>query len=208
MPCAENADMPSKRMSIGCYLLTKIRKKVSRSHARFADAVNATSENKVPVATGPTYEQHGTEKGGMHMEVKKVLWPTDFSNSSEKALPYVTSLTQKYQAEIHVLYVIEDIAHHESWYGDFDSSHVDKLMQWAEKSATKRLEQVCEKYLDSCPLYIKHIAVGDPAQEILKLIDKEKVDMVVMASHGEKGNFRFGSVAEKVMKNSPVPVTS
>jgi len=34
------------------------------------------------------------------MEVKKILWPTDFSNSAEKALPYVTSLTQQYQAEI------------------------------------------------------------------------------------------------------------
>ena len=141
------------------------------------------------------------------MEVTKVLWPTDFSNSAEKALPYVTSLTQKYQAEIHVLYVIEDIANHESWYGDFDRSHVEKLMEWAEKSATKRLEQVCEKYLNSCPLYIKHIAIGDPAQEILKLIDKEKVDMVVMTSHGEKGLYRFGSVAEKVVKNSPAPVT-
>jgi len=49
--------------------------------------------------------------------------------------------------------------------------------------------------------------VGDPAKEILKLIDKEKVDLVVMASHGAKGNFRFGSVTEKVLKNSPVPVT-
>jgi nucleotide-binding universal stress UspA family protein len=80
-------------------------------------------------------------------------------------------------------------------------------MEWAEKSATKRLDQVCEKYLNSCPLYIKHIAVGDPAQEILKLIDKEKVDMVVVTSHGEKGLYRFGSVTEKVVKNSPVPVT-
>ena len=67
---------------------------------------------------------------------------------------------------------------------------------------------MCAKYLDGCPLYIKHIAVGDPAQEILKLIDKEKVDMVVMTSHGEKGNYRFGSVTEKVVKNSPVPVTT
>ena len=142
------------------------------------------------------------------MEVKKVLWPTDFSSSAEKALPYVTSLTQKYEAEIHVLYVIEDIAHHESWYGDFDRTHIDKLMQWAEKSADKRLEQICQKYLEGCPLYIKHIAVGDPAQEILKIIDKEKVDLVVMASHGEKGHFRFGSVTEKVLKNSPVPVTT
>jgi nucleotide-binding universal stress UspA family protein len=142
------------------------------------------------------------------MDVSKVLWPTDFSSSAEKALPYVTDLTQKYGAEIHVLYVIEDIAHHDSWYGEFNKSHVDKLMEWADKSAKKRLDQVCEKYLDSCPLYIKHIAVGDPAQEILKLIDKEEVDLVVMASHGSKGNFRFGSVTEKVLKNSSVPVTT
>jgi nucleotide-binding universal stress UspA family protein len=142
------------------------------------------------------------------MDVKKILWPTDFSRSAEKALPYVTSLTQKYGAEIHVLYVIEDIAHHKGWYGDFEREKVDKLMEWAHKSATKRLEQVCEKYLEGCPLYIKHIAVGDPAQEILKLIDTEKVDLVVMATRGEKGHFRFGSVAEKVIKNSPVPVTT
>jgi len=142
------------------------------------------------------------------MEVKKVLWPTDFSSSAEKALPYVTDLTQKYGAEIHVLYVIEDIAHHEAWYGEFDKTHVEKLMQWAEKSAKQRLDQVCKKYLDSCPLYIKHVAVGDPAQEILKLIAAEKVDLVVMASRGAQGNFKFGSVAEKVLKNSPVPVTT
>ena len=142
------------------------------------------------------------------MEVNKVLWPTDFSSSAEKALPYVTDLTQKYGAEIHVLYVIEDIAHHESWYGDFDKAKVDKLMEWADKSAKKRLEQVCEKYLNSCPLYIKHIAVGDPAQEILKLIETEGVDLVVMASNGQQGNYRVGSVTDKVVRNSTVPVTT
>jgi nucleotide-binding universal stress UspA family protein len=142
------------------------------------------------------------------MEVKKVLWPTDFSSSAEKALPYVTSLTQQYGAEVHVLYVIEDIAHHEPWYGEFSKPHVEKLMGWADEMANKRLDQICEKYLEGCPLYIKHVAIGDPAQEILKAIDTEKVDMVVMASHGQKGHFRFGSVAEKVLKNSPVPVTT
>jgi len=142
------------------------------------------------------------------VEVKKLLWPTDFSSSAQKALPYVTSLTMQYEAEIHVLYVIEDIAHHESWYGDFDIAHINKLMQWADKSANKRINQICEKYLDGCPMYVKHIAIGDPAQEILKLIDKEKFDMVVMASKGEKGLFRFGSVTEKVLKNSPIPVTT
>lgn len=142
------------------------------------------------------------------MKLNKIIWPTDFSRNAEKALPYVQSLTQKYGAEIHVLYVIEDIAHHESWYGDFNRKRMEELMEWAQKSATKRLDQLCEKYLQGCPLFIKHIAVGDPAQEILKLIETEKVDMVVMASHGEKGNFHFGSVTEKVLKNSPVPVTT
>lgn len=140
------------------------------------------------------------------MEVKKILWPTDFSRTAEAALPYVTSLTQKYNAEVHVLYVIEDLAHHESWYGEFGREHIEKLMEWARKSAEKRLGQICEKYLEGCPLYFKHTAVGDPAQEILKLIEKENIDWVVMATSGEKGHFRFGSIAEKVLKHSRVPV--
>ena len=78
------------------------------------------------------------------MEVNKVLWPTDFSSSAEKALPLVTSLTRLYQAEIHVLYVIEDIAHHEPWYGEFDKEHVGKLMERGETSAIKRLDQICD----------------------------------------------------------------
>ncbi|HEX5680306.1 MAG TPA: universal stress protein [Desulfobacterales bacterium] len=141
------------------------------------------------------------------MEVNKILWPTDFSSIAEKALPHVKSLTERYGAEIHVLYVIEDVAHHDGWYGAFEKKRVQELMEHAGKTATKRLGQICEKYLDGCPLYIKHVAVGDPAKEILKLIEAEKVDIVVMASHGEKGHFRFGSVTEKVLKNSAVPVT-
>jgi nucleotide-binding universal stress UspA family protein len=80
-------------------------------------------------------------------------------------------------------------------------------MDWAEKSSKNRLDQICEKYLKGCPLYIKHIAIGDPADEILKLIKKENIDMVVMTSQGQKGHFQFGSVAERILKNSSVPVT-
>jgi nucleotide-binding universal stress UspA family protein len=141
------------------------------------------------------------------MNVKTILWPTDFSKISETALPHVKSLTEKYAAEIHVLYVVEDIAHHDGWYGAFDEKHVKVLMEHAKTTATKRLSQICEKYLEGCPLYIKHVAIGDPANEILKFIKNSNMDMVVMASHGEKGNFRFGSVSEKVLKNSPIPVT-
>jgi nucleotide-binding universal stress UspA family protein len=142
------------------------------------------------------------------MERKKILWPTDFSKNAKQALPYVTSLAEKYQAEVHVLYVIEELAYHEPWYGEFEPSHIDKIHAWEEEKGKERLDEICEKHLEGCPLYIKHITIGDPAQEILKLIEKEKVYMVVMAGRGRKGHFKFGSVFEKVVKNSPVPVVT
>ena len=140
------------------------------------------------------------------MERRKILWPTDFSKNAKLALPYVSSLGEKYQTEVHVVYVIEELGYHESWYGEFDTSHIDKIHAWEKDKAKERLNDICDKYLEGCPLFIKHIAIGDPANEILKLIDKEKVDMVVMATRGQKGHFQFGSVAEKVVKNATVPV--
>jgi nucleotide-binding universal stress UspA family protein len=68
------------------------------------------------------------------------------------------------------------------------------------------LDELCEKFLDACPLYIKHIAVGDPAKEILKLIQKEKIDVVVMTSKGSESHFDFGSVSEKVVRCTTVPM--
>lgn len=142
------------------------------------------------------------------MEIRKVLWPTDFSGSAETALSHVQSLSRNYGAEVHVLHVLEDIIHHQSWYGEFESEHVEKLMEKAQRKAKQNLDQICENHLEGCPLYIKHVAVGDPAAEILKLIEQEKVDLVVMATKGKSGAFDYGSVTERVVRLSPVPVTT
>ena len=142
------------------------------------------------------------------MEVKKLLRPADLSGNAEKALGYVTSMTKKYQTEVHLLYVIEDVAHQESWYGEFGRTHIDKIQEWEKQEAKKRLDQICDKYLKRAPLYIKHIAIGNPVKEILDFIEKEQMHMVVMATHGQGGHFPFGSVAEKVVKNSRVPVVT
>jgi nucleotide-binding universal stress UspA family protein len=142
------------------------------------------------------------------MDIQKILWPTDLSGSAKQALNYVQSITEKYQAEIHVMYVIEDIAHHRGLYGNFTQDHIEKIVEWENEKAKERLDDICFKYLEGCPLYVKHIDVGDPAEEILKLIDKESVDMVIISTKGTGGIFAFGSVAEKVVKNSPVPVVT
>lgn len=142
------------------------------------------------------------------MEIQKILWPTDFSRSAEKALPTVKSLTERYKAEIHVLYVIEDTARHEPWYGEFDEERVQQLLERAKKTAAQRLEQICNKYLEGCPMYIRHVDIGDPAQRILSFIDSASMDMVVMATRGDESHFPFGSVTEKVVKNATIPVVT
>lgn len=141
------------------------------------------------------------------MKFKKILWPTDFSENAAKALPYVTSLSEKYGTEIHVLYVLEAWGQFGAWYGEYeDQKEIDKVQNWAKETAEKRLSELCENHLSGCPLYIRHIAVGEPAEEILKLIDQEKVDLVLMATRGGKAHFDFGNVADRVVKNATVPV--
>ena len=142
------------------------------------------------------------------MEIKKILWPTDFSSNAGAALPYVQSLSQKYVTEIHVLYVIPELGVHESWYGELETSHIEKIHIWEKEKAASRLNEVCNNHLNECPFYIKHIAIGDPAEEILKLAERENVDMIVMATHGKRGKFHFGSVTETVLKNSAIPVVT
>ena len=140
------------------------------------------------------------------MKLKKILWATDLSKNAAEALPFVSSLAETYQAEVHVLYVMEELGHFGAWYGDFDRSHVEEMQRMEKEKAEKSLDEICQAHLEGCPLYVRHIAIGDAASEILKLIGTEKPGVVVMATRGRKGKFEFGSVVERVVKHSPAPV--
>jgi nucleotide-binding universal stress UspA family protein len=139
------------------------------------------------------------------MNIKKILWPTDFSENAAKAHSMITSLADKYQAEIHILYVLKDYPALGASYGDYDPEDFKKMKEWERQSAESRLDEICEKFLKACPLYIRHISVGDPAKEILKLINEENIDMIVLASRGSESHFDFGSVADRVIKRAKKP---
>ena len=139
------------------------------------------------------------------MEINKILWPTDFSENAATALPVVTSLSQNYQAEVHILYVLKDYPAFGASYGYHDPDDYQKMKDWERQTAESRLDEICEKFLNACPLFFRHISVGDPAKEILKLIDQEEIDMIVMASRGSESHFDFGSVADRVIKCTSTP---
>lgn len=140
------------------------------------------------------------------MKSPKVLWPTDFSRRAEKALPFIATLIREKKADVHILYVLPDIARHEPWYGEYDARHIERLTRQEERSAKKRLNQLCNKYLDGCALFTPHTAVGNPADEILKLIEAEGMDMVVMADHPPHIPDIGEPTLEKVKRMARVPV--
>jgi nucleotide-binding universal stress UspA family protein len=145
------------------------------------------------------------------MNIKKILWPTDLSENAARALPLVNSLAEKYQADVFLLYVAENLKEYGHFWGR-PSHFLDDWQKEVVKEAESRMEQICRSDLGGCPNYRTQVVTGDPAQEILRTIENEGVDLVVMATHGhgwathEHAGYVFGSVSEEVVKNAPVPV--
>lgn len=140
------------------------------------------------------------------IEIKNILFPFDLRESSLKLLPYVVSISEKYNSEIRLMHVIADI----SKWGGFYIPHIplELYQQEAEQAAEKFMEKICEQKLKGNTKLKKMVLSGDPGTEILKTIESEPIDLVIMGTHGFKGLERtiFGSVAEKVVKESAAPV--
>lgn len=139
------------------------------------------------------------------MEIQKILWPTDFSENAALALPLVTSLSQKYGAEIHILFVMKEIPAFGAHYGEYDPEEQKKLQKADIETAEKKLDDLCAQFLNACPLFFRHVKVGDPARVILEFIKEHEVDLVIMSSRGSESHFDFGSVADRVIKFAGVP---
>jgi len=141
------------------------------------------------------------------VEIKKILFPVDLSVNSSKVFPYVLSVSEKYGGEICLLHVVEDFT---KWSGGMYIPHIPLNQYWEEtlKGAEKALDKICEEQLQNYRNFQKKIVFGDPAQEILKAIESEEIDIVIMGTHGRKGleSILLGSVARNLVRRSPVPV--
>jgi nucleotide-binding universal stress UspA family protein len=140
------------------------------------------------------------------VEIKKILFPTDLTENSSRVLPYVLSASEKYNSTIYLLHVIQDVYQWAPGYASQPSAAV--LRREAQECCEKDMKRFCEEKLQGYPCFQTSVVLGDPASEIIKTIESEDVDLVVMGTHGRRGlkHVIFGSVAENVVKKSPVPV--
>lgn len=154
-------------------------------------------------------------------EYKNILYATDLSESARLALRHAVSLATKYNTSLTILHAVPDLVDLMSEDAGFDiETHFDeenwatfnaKACEKALESARKRIAEMaaeCATGREDCPVARALVLVeaGDPALRILEHTDSH--DLIVMGAHG-RGQFAdllLGSVANKVVRLSPVPV--
>ena len=142
---------------------------------------------------------------------QKILLPTDGSKFAEKAAEHAIWIASKSGAEIIVLNVIET----SSLVGLPAEDLIVRIKEMLKEEGRRSLERISEMVTEEeKELKIEDIKVnlkteeGSPADAILKTVEKEDIDLVVMGTSGKHGLDRFllGSVTEKVVRSAKCPV--
>lgn len=144
------------------------------------------------------------------LKVKKILCPTDFSEGSYKALEIACGYADHFAAELLLVHVVVPVpttmAGPETAMAFDVSSYEDHLLKTSEKHIKKVAENKVHGEINVKPMILR----GDPADQIIRIAEKENVDLTVISSRGHS-SFRemlFGSVAERVIRHSGNPVLS
>jgi len=138
--------------------------------------------------------------------ISRILFPVDLTENSDKLVPLVVQMLQKFDAQLNILFVVRVFQY-------FTSINVPPMSinvfenELLENARTKMEEFKTRHFGETFPVTAE-VLLGEPSETILGYIDDHQIDMVIMGTHGRKGIDRviFGSVAERVIKIAPVPV--
>jgi nucleotide-binding universal stress UspA family protein len=139
---------------------------------------------------------------------KKILFPVDFSEVSPKIAPDVCDVAETYGAAIHVIFVARMFYYYTEV--NVDAASIEAIQGEIVQGAEKKMDDFIKAHFKDYPNVTAKVLIGDPAEEILRYAKSENMGLIIIGTHGRKGLERvlFGSVAERVIKMSPVPVLS
>jgi nucleotide-binding universal stress UspA family protein len=141
------------------------------------------------------------------IKMKKVLVPTDFSDSARHALTYGISFAREYGAELVLLHVVENIT--VGYASDLFPVPMAEVFQEISGYAKAELAKLAALARERGVAAVAEIVVqGKPSAEIIRHAAENAVDMIVLGTHG-KGMLDqalFGSTTERVVRRAPCPV--
>ena len=168
--------------------------------------LGSVAEEVVRLSTCPVLTIREREKPQPIEELEKILFPIDFSNHSSVALGHAKYLAQEYLARLILLHVVEETVH-PAFYASGKTSIFDLMPDIKDKS-TKLMEDFLSKAEGPEVETEMHIVEGNAAREIVRFVEDQKIDLIVIATHGLTGmdHFLLGSVTEKVVRRASCPV--
>ena len=113
----------------------------------------------------------------------QIIFPVDFTGSSERVVPFVRSMAEKYETTVHVVHVVAEVAVDMYVPGEAIVSFISEL----KASAEKMLEEYCTRHFGGFPKVFGHVLEGDPVEEILTFAREANKGLIIMATHGRKG---------------------
>lgn len=139
---------------------------------------------------------------------KKVLFCTDFSKISDCAFDYAFGIAKRDEGMLYILNVIPSTPQQYHLERHLTKKQLDDIAANLEEDRKRMFN---EKYLTFIKDKTKVTVItesGDEAEKILDFVQKEKVDIIVIGTHGRTGieHVFLGSVAEKIIRRSPIPV--
>jgi len=142
------------------------------------------------------------------LSFEKVLFATDFSESSEHAFQYALSLAQQYRCRLLILHVINEPVDLRGFYVPHVS--FENLEKEIEEGAQKMMAKFCSSHITEFTDYQTEIVTGIPFEEILKRAESERVSFIVLGTQGRSGidHLLFGSTAERVVRRATCPVVT
>jgi len=144
----------------------------------------------------------------MKIQLTNILYPTDFSELSLKALKYAVSFAEAYTARLHCIHVVDEAYQYWMSLGP-ESVPLGPAADDLTGMARDQLRQFEQAQL--CGLKIEvatEVLFGRPYVEICQYASDHQIDLIVIATHGRSGISQafMGSTAEKVVRKAPCPV--
>ncbi|XVH33362.1 universal stress protein (plasmid) [Haloferacaceae archaeon DSL9] len=135
---------------------------------------------------------------------KNVLIPTDGSSGSERAVDLAADIANVYGSALHTLYVVDlgGLPVDE----DSDTWLIHEALETEGETATGAVkERAAQAGIERVQTSIR---VGTPHRTILDYVTENDIDLIVMGTHGRRGldHFLLGSVTERILRTSSVPV--
>lgn len=140
------------------------------------------------------------------LPIKNILVPVDFSEPSNHALVYAMRFAQLNDAKITLLHVIERPV----YYPDSGLYYPGaETFEQITESAGQAVARICKEQKLSKPQLRKVVVeIGEPYRTIVAIAKSEKVDLIILSTHGYTGVARvlLGSTAERVVRHASCPV--